>query len=827
MRYAEVAVDAPVGHARTFSYSIPPQYSLETGQMVWIPFGSRVTQGIVVGLAETSQVEVTRDIIAPIEPSPLVDEVHVKLARWLSEYYLCSLFNAVSLMLPPGFEGQVRSQIFSGDTPRGADTLGSMPPQTLHALETLTGDSRVKEADFVKLLGRGGERELARLIDKGLLSRRVDIPAPGLSPRHSCNLFAIEEPDAEQDPQGVANWLPQRQSNLLQAVRSAPSGYPITLANKEFGWGVGNALVEKGLAGLEWIRTESAPVAQTEQKHSGPRLVLTQSQENALASITQALDDPARSPRSFLLHGVTGSGKTEVYLQAIQNVVDRGEQAIFLVPEISLTPQTLDRVGSRFPGRVALLHSRLTPRQKFDQWWKIQSGEYDVVVGPRSALFAPVPRLGLVVLDEEHEWTYKQEEAQPLYHSRTVASELSHLTGAVVVLGSATPDVETYYYARDARSPRHQLLELPHRIGEESPDRTSKLAQVEIIDMREELRDGNRSIFSRGLAQNLQECVRRGQQAILFLNRRGSAPIVQCRDCGNVVNCTRCSVPLAYHSGSEPEDSSPGESSEPRLMCHRCNRRTRVPRTCRECGSSHIRQLGTGTQRVVDEVTGLLPGVRVQRWDSDTARSGLDPGETMHRFQSGEIQVLVGTQVVAKGLDVANVTLVGVILADVGLHLPDFRSAERSFGLLCQVAGRAGRGQAPGRVFIQTYNPEHYAIAAAAKQDYVDLYQREIGFRRQLGNPPFNTLVHLVFQNPTEAACQSNATNAARMLRQRADAQGLTSIEVVGPAPGMPSRLRGRFRWHLVLRGHDLHRFLEGTSFPPGTTVDVDPVHVL
>ena len=497
------------------------------------------------------------------------------------------------------------------------------------------------------------------------------------------------------------------------------------------------------------------------------------------------------------------------------------------MPEIALTPQTLRRIAARFSGKVAVLHSGLTAGQRYDQWWRVKNGDFPIVLGSRGAIFAPVENLGLIVIDEEHEWTYKQEEAQPLYHSRTVASELSHLTGAVVVLGSATPDVETYYYARDARSPRHQLLELPHRIGEESPDRTSKLAQVEIIDMREELRDGNRSIFSRGLAQNLQECVRRGQQAILFLNRRGSAPIVQCRDCGNVVNCTRCSVPLAYHSGSEPEDSSPGESSEPRLMCHRCNRRTRVPRTCRECGSSHIRQLGTGTQRVVDEVTGLLPGVRVQRWDSDTARSGLDPGETLRRFQSGKIQVLVGTQVVAKGLDVANVTLVGVILADVGLHLPDFRSAERSFGLLCQVAGRAGRGQAPGRVFIQTYNPEHYAIAAAAKQDYVDLYQREIGFRRQLGNPPFNSLVHLVFQNPTEAACQSNATNAARMLRQRADVQGLTSIEVVGPAPGMPSRLRGRFRWHLVLRGPDLHRFLEGTSFPPGTTVDVDPVHVL
>ena len=829
MRYAEVAVDAPVGHSRTFSYSIPARYSLEPGQMVWVPFGSRLTQGIVTELAATSQVEETRDILAPIEPSPLVDEVHMELARWLSEYYLCSLFSAVSLMLPPGFESQVRSQVFAAEFPRnvGDESLESLRPQTREALLSLTGESRVKEADFVKSLGQGGGRELARLIDKGLLSRRVDLPAPGLSPRHSCNLFAIGKPDAQREWPETPDGLPQRQSNLLQAVRSAQGGYPISLANKEFGWGVGNALVEKGLAGLEWIRTESTPAAQVERSQPGSRLILTPAQANALACITQALDDPARSPRSFLLHGVTGSGKTEVYLQAIQNVVDRGQQAIFLVPEISLTPQTLDRVGSRFPGRVALLHSRLTPRQKFDQWWKIQSGEYDVVVGPRSALFAPVPRLGLIVLDEEHEWTYKQEEAQPRYHARTAAAELSRLTGAVVVLGSATPDVETYYYARDAQSRRLQLLELPHRIGEESPGRPAELARVEIKDMRQELRDGNRGIFSRGLAHSLRECVRKGQQAILFLNRRGSAPIVQCRDCGKVVNCSRCSVPLAYHSMGTSADSSAAPSTEPRLMCHRCNRRSRVPRQCRECGSSHIRQLGIGTQRVVDEVTALLPGVRVQRWDSDTARSGLDPGETMRGFQSGEIQVLVGTQVVAKGLDVANVTLVGVILADVGLHLPDFRSAERSFGLLCQVAGRAGRGQAPGRVFIQTYNPEHYAITAAAKQDYVSLYEQEIAFRRQLGNPPFNSLAHLVFQNPSEGVCQRNATAAAGLLRQKAYAQGLTGIEIVGPAPGMPSRLRGRFRWHLVLRGPDLQRFLEGTSFPQGTTVDVDPVHVL
>ena len=813
MRYAEVAVDAPVSHSRTFSYSIPLRYSVEPGQMVWVPFGRRVAQGMVTELAATSQVHVTRDILQPIEPSPLVSPVHLELGRWLSNYYLCSLFDAFALCLPPGFESHVRSQVSAAFAHE--DDLEELRPQVRTALQELASTTRLKETDFIKMLGKGMERELGRIIDKGLVRRQVDLPPPRVSPRHLSYLFAIGGQVAEGGWPEPSSLLPTRQMELLQAVRSVAGSYPASLANKEFGQGVAKALVDKGLLGMEWVRVDSnaaspAPVAQ-----AGPPLSLTPMQADALARITEALEDPARAPRSFLLHGVTGSGKTEVYLQAIQHVVDQGLQAIYLVPEISLTPQTLDRVSSRFPGRVAVLHSRLTPRQKFDQWWKIQSGEYDVVVGPRSALFAPMARLGLIVLDEEHEWTYKQEETQPLYHARTVALELSRITGAVVVLGSATPDVESYYFARDADHRRHRLLELPHRIRQGPRGREGELARVEIVDMGRELREGNRSIFSRSLAQSLKECVGRGQQAILFLNRRGSAPIVQCRDCGHVATCGRCSVSLTYHSTGG------------RLLCHRCNRRSRMPSRCRECGSAHIRQLGIGTQRVVDEVAGLLPGVRVQRWDSDTSRSGLEPGDTMRRFEAGEIQVLVGTQVVAKGLDVARVTVVGVILADIGLHLPDFRSAERSFGLLCQVAGRAGRGKEQGRVFIQTYDPGNYAIAAAANQEYADMYSREIGFRRQLGNPPFNHLVHLVFQDVNETVCQRQATAAARSLRQKAYAQGLTDVEIVGPAPGMPSRLRGRYRWHVVIRGPSLQRFLEGTHFPQGCTVDVDPVHVL
>ncbi len=810
MRYAEVAVDAPVAHSRTFSYSVPRRFSVEPGQLVWVPFGRRVAQGVVVELAASPQVEITRDILQPVEPAPLVSPVHIDLARWLSRYYLCSLFAAMGPMLPPGFEAQVRSQVIFVPAPE-LDPA-SLEPQTRDALKVLEGKAGLREREFVKLLGKGGDRELKRLLEKGLIRRRVDLPRARIVPRYQSYL----RPPGHWGPgrvwPGPLDGLPRRQRDLLGAIRDRTGSYLTSEANKQFGHGVADALVEKGLLGQEWVRMEASPAGAPGPGVAGPPVTLTAAQSDALACIAETLADRARTPRSFLLHGVTGSGKTEVYIRAIQEVVRSGQQAVFLVPEIALTPQTLQRVNARFPGRVAVLHSGLTPRQQFDQWWKIRDGDYDVVVGPRSALFAPLSRLGLIVVDEEHEWTYKQEEAQPLYHARTAALQISRLIGAVVVMGSATPDVETYYRAQRGR---HRLLEMPHRIRGIGPGAGTGLAQVEICDMRRELREGNRSIFSRGLAQALKECVRDGHQAILFLNRRGNSPIVQCRDCGYVAGCSSCSVSLTYHS------------VDGRLWCHRCNRRTRLPKSCRKCGGGHIRQLGIGTQRVVEEVSQLLPGVRVERWDADTTRLGSGPEETMRRLADGETQVLVGTQMVAKGLDVPNVTLVGVVLADIGMYLPDFRSGERAFSLLCQVAGRAGRGAASGKVFVQTYTPEHYAIAAAASQDYSAMFRREIQARRQMGNPPFNQMVHLVYQDADATFCQKQADATARQMRRSSYAQGLTDIEVIGPAPGIPARLRGRYRWHLVLRGRNLQRFLESSGFPKGCTVDVDPAHLL
>ncbi len=842
-RYAEVAVDAPVGPARTFSYSIPDRFRLEPGQLVWVPFGRRVLQGLVMELTSTSQVDETRDIIQPVEPGRLLDDRSLALARWLSRYYLCSLFEAVVLFLPPGFKAQVRSRVQS--LPADAADLEQLKPAARDALSALFQKRRMSEADFTKLLGRAGSREVNRLIERGLVHRQVDLPRPRTF-RYASMLVPVGAPDAQGCwPESAARISP-RQEELLLAVREHGSGYSTIEANRKYGPGVGDALVERGLLAQEWVRQELRVVDPASRMADCPGVEpspqetdaipnLTSDQAQALAAVLETLENPVRSPRTLLLHGVTGSGKTEVYLRAIARVIENGRRALFLVPEISLTPQTVQRVNARFPGRVAVAHSGLTDRQKFDQWWQIRDGEYDVVVGPRSALFTPLPNLGLIVIDEEHEWTYKQAEAHPFYHARTAALELSRLTGAVVLLGSATPDVESYYHARQGN---YRLLELPTRVpfaarfsgspgsgesrppvvegtgtGERSRAASAGLAYVEIADMREELRQGNRSIFSRSLHTALAECIQEGHQAILFLNQRGSAPIVQCRDCGYVVLCSGCATTLTYHA------------AESRLRCHRCNRRSLMPSICRQCQGRRIRQLGIGTQRVVDEVKSAFPEVAVQRWDSDTVRSGLDPDETMRRLSEGEIQVLVGTQMVAKGLDLPNVTLVGVALADVALYRPDFRAGERAFDLLCQVSGRAGRGPHGGRVIIQTYNPDHYAVAAAARQDYADLFRAEIITRNRHGNPPFNQLARLMFRDMNPTVCQRQATAAARLLREGIRSQGLTDVAVTGPAPGMPARVRGRYRWHLLLRGRNLHRLLESVDLPTrDLTIDVDPL---
>jgi len=531
---------------------------------------------------------------------------------------------------------------------------------------------------------------------------------------------------------------------------------------------------------------------------AGEPLPLTPDQQIALDEILHPRPGP------ILLHGVTGSGKTEIYLQALAAMIAQGKRGIVLVPEIALTAQTVLRFASRFPGRVAIIHSALNMGERYDEWRRIRAGEVDVVIGSRSALFSPLPDLGIIILDEEHEPAYKQDEHRPTYHARDAAIKLGAILRIPVVLGSATPAVDTFYQAEQER---YRVVELPSRIG-------ASLPPVEVIDLRSELHAGNTSIISRRLQNELEQVLGRRQQAILFLNRRGAASCVLCRECGFVAMCDRCDVPLTYHS------------TERILLCHYCNRHSEVLHICPSCNSMSIRYFGLGTEKVMHTIQHSFPAARLLRWDRDTARNRRAHEQLLDRFANREADVMVGTQMIAKGLDLPGVTLVGVVSADIGLMLPDYSASERTFTLLTQVAGRAGRGEEAGRVIIQTFNPQHFCVDAASRHSYHEFYATEIEARRRYGYPPFRRFVKFTYSHENRYRAQ----NEALLLRERLDEWierlGLAQTDIVGPAPAVMERLRGKYRWQMIARGPDLHPLLRVID-TPGWDVDIDPVSTL
>ena len=816
MNYADVAIDAdwiPAG--KTFSYRIPRHLAVEPGQLVWVQFGRSYVQGVVVSLSDVSAVseDETRDILHPVEPSPLVSSLGLELSDWLGQTYLCSPFESLAPMLPPGFRAQQRSRLTAVPGLDDDANLASFREVTQNAWRELAASGKVcDEPDFLKRIATApsrtdaARRDLRRLIDRGMVHKEVSLPRPRTH-RHRRLLIPghlpPDAPDAANPPPTAL-----RQAELLSAVRENAAGYDTTGVASRIG-SAADALLRRGLIAEEWRRIEPEVPAGVSPANAPP-VALTPTQADAVSRITAALDNPDTTPRSFLLHGVTGSGKTEVYLRAIAHAVALGKQAIYLVPEIALTPQTVGVVNHRFPGRVAVLHHRLTDRERFDQWWRIRDGLADVVVGPRSALFAPAFNIGVIIVDEEHEPAYKQSEFAPYYHARDAALALARRCGAVVVMGSATPDVCTYY---DAQRGRHHLMTLPERIPG-ADGKPIPLADAQVVDMRRELREGNRSVFSRSLSAALDRTIAAGQQGILFLNRRGSAAFMQCRDCGNVVTCSRCSVAYAHHA----------ETS--RLLCHYCNHSRRLPRACPQCRGGRIREMGAGTEAVEAELQRRYPGVTIERWDSDSVRDPAELERAMARVTDGKAQILIGTQMVARGLDLPNVTLSAVLLADLGLNLPDFRAGERAFALLCQVCGRAGRGQQAGQSIIQTYQPDHYAIMAAAAQNYDLFYGIEINARQQQGYPPFNRLAQVICADLSVRTVQQTLEELAERWLSKAALQGRSDVAIIGPTPCQPERVRGRYRWRLLLRGRRLWQFLEGEAIPRNCRVDVDPVHL-
>ena len=505
----------------------------------------------------------------------------------------------------------------------------------------------------------------------------------------------------------------------------------------------------------------------------------------------------------FLLHGVTGSGKTELYLRAIARALRRGRQTLVLVPEIALTAQLVRRFAARFPGKLAVLHSGLSLGERYDEWRRLRRGEAMLAIGSRSAVFAPLPNLGLIIVDEEHEPSYKHD-GSPRYHARDVAQQLAEISGSVLILGSATPSVESYAAAQNGQMALIALRErvgLAHNANGLPRSVALPLPPIKIVDMRHELQHGNRSIFSRPLQSALTHALQRGEQAILFLNRRGAAAFVMCRDCGHVIACPNCATPLVVHYDEDEdrklkiEDSGTTQraNAESRssilyplssiLVCHSCNHRELVPAQCPQCWSPRIKSFGVGTQRVVEEVAALFPEARTLRWDRDSVGRKGDHERLLDRFLRHEADVLVGTQMIAKGLDLPLVSMVGVVAADTGLHLPDFRAGERTFQLLTQVAGRAGRRSAGAQVVIQTYAPEHYALQAAQEHDYRAFYDQEIAFRRQTGYPPFSRLVRLVYTSGSDERGQRAADELASEIQRIGATLDLGDWSLIGPAP--------------------------------------------
>ncbi|MBI5032811.1 MAG: primosomal protein N' [Chloroflexi bacterium] len=860
MKYAEVVVNTPIVVRRpleeqtatealrehAFSYSIPEHLAnrIGLGQLVWVPFGSRRIQGIVVGLSDTSPVELTKDIDEIADARPLLSQKQIDLAHWIARTYLCPLYDALQLMLPPGVEQP--TEIWLSLDPK-------VPRDDLSPKQTALVDLLLRE-DSIKYakLPRDLRSAVELLAHRGIVVKRTVVTPLRARPKRVNAVRLLSEtpiPTLHSKTQVKAK-------ALVDFLRAQDK--PIWVSAVY-------AAVDCDLADLK--KFENAGIVELEEKEiwrdslagrvfdvvEPPKL--TTEQEAAWEEIATSLKPQATSFKSqeinilegetgnlkpvtcYLLHGVTGSGKTEIYMRALAEVIAQGKQGIVLVPEISLTPQTIRRFGSRFK-RIAVLHSRLSAGERYDTWRRCREGKVDVVIGSRSALFAPMPRLGLIAIDEEHDTAYKQE-AIPHYHARQVAFEIAKQSSATVILGSATPDVETYYRATHGE---FKLLELPQRVmghrgvietetaelalnesklamrevsAEYADARYMDLPPVEIVDLRAELKTGNRSMFSRALQREMARVLAAREQVILFLNRRGTATFILCRDCGYVFKCKRCENPMTYHGTGD------------QLVCHHCNRRDRVPSKCPSCGSTRIRYFGVGTEKVEAEIQTLFPQARTLRWDYDVTR-GKDSHETiLEKFVQHQADVLIGTQMIAKGLDLPLVTLVGVVSADTAINLPDFRSGERTFQLLTQVAGRAGRSILGGKVIVQTYNPDHYAIQAASSHDYHTFYDQEITFRREQNYPPYSRLIRMTYAHANEKQAQLESARMQNLLATRIAQRGLPSLDTIGPAPAFFHRVRGEYRYQILLRGENPHAVVSDLALPLGWRVDVDPVSVL
>ncbi|MBI4384742.1 MAG: primosomal protein N' [Nitrospinae bacterium] len=814
--FAAVALNIPLKD--TFTYEIPETLRglVKTGMRVLVPFGRRKLTGYVVGLPRKLEKNIPlKPIEELLDAEAALSEELLSLTKWIAGYYHASWGEAIKASLPAGLDDESHERLVLTDEGRQTLESGSLQAPALLTLQTVRDKKRLTLKQIRRLLKKKfSSAVLARLKNEGLIAAETVMRRSPVNYSYEKTARLVSPAKLDEEAERLLRGSP-KQKDLYRVLLEGEIKLPDLARRCPSYAGPLKSLRQKGLAEIVAVkmprRIQTAPQA---GGADGP-LRFSPDQERAYGRLEEAIS--ASEYRVFLLHGVTGSGKTEIYIRCIERALQLGKTAIMLVPEISLTPQTASRFKGRFGEQVAILHSALSNNDRYQEWKKVQEGRVSVVVGARSAIFAPFKDLGVVIVDEEHDPSYKQD-SSPRYHARDTAIVRARDQKAVVVLGSATPSLES---RRNAESGKYVYLALPSRIE----DRL--LPIVEVRDMRaEKTEKKNFSILSSGLKTAIRLRLERGEQTFLFLNRRGTSNYVFCKECGFVFHCPRCSVTLTFHG------------SHHSLLCHYCDFRTPPPGTCAECSGEVIRFAGFGTQKLEEDVRRLFPQARISRLDRDTARNHAD-FETMYRsMTAGEIDILIGTQMIAKGHDFPNVTLVGVVHADLSLNIPDFRSGERSFQLLTQVAGRAGRGNVPGQVIIQTHNPEHYVFQFVRDHDYEKFYETEIVFRRKLHYPPFTRMALLEVESADESLAADGArTLKSILVRQIRPGEG---IELLGPSRAVLYKINDKFRWRLILRCRDnrpLQSLLEQSKGLPDwrrlasgkikLTIDIDPVNLL
>jgi primosomal protein N' (replication factor Y) (superfamily II helicase) len=772
--FCDVALPVPLDMA--FTYFVPPDAAPVVGGRVLVPFRQQRMTGIVVELHDRKPSVIAKKILNVLDSTPVIDDLLLRLGRWIADYYLAPIGEVFRTMLPLSAEfkraigyriteqGQTALHMagISGSSGRARRTPEEQGSE-FRALDYLANS----EDDLVRMETLRSATRVSRAVLAGMVRKkwiaREDVSAPQDATR-TIRIAVLKTGEGK---------LNINQKLLIDTLAASGGRIPVEmLQSLEVPRSTLATLVRRGVVELVEEPADFT-VSRSTPRRSPFDFDFNSAQKAALDRLRENVD--ARKFSGMLLHGVTGSGKTAVYLAGMRAVLEAGRSAILLVPEIGLTPAVAADLHQIFGDEVAILHSALTDRERAEQWHRIKRGEARMVVGTRSAVFAPVADLALIIVDEEHDSSYKQEET-PRYHARDVAVMRAKMANATVVLGSATPSLESYF---NAKQNKYTLIELPDRV-EQRP-----LPEVEIVDMRQEFQEtGQEQVISRKLASEIKDRLERKEQVMVLLNRRGYSPVVLCRTCGKKLECANCAISLTHHK------------REHKMVCHYCGYLAPVPKVCVHCGSEYVYFLGTGSEKLEELLHGMFPQARIARLDRDTVRSHEDFERTLNGLNEGELDILVGTQMIAKGHDIHGVTLVGVIGADTALGLPDFRAAERTFQLLTQVAGRAGRGQTPGKVILQTYFQDHYAVQYAAQHDFAGFYEKELRFRSWMHYPPYSALANVLVRSDK----LDDALRWSGMLGKWFDSTKHEGVRVLGPASAPIMRLKRDYRYHFVLK---------------------------